>query len=57
MVSVIVSTNCPEEVENVHDSVRGESYLELLESYLDADFPCDIGFVFIRTKPREGSES
>ena len=27
------------------------SYLVLFERYLDADFTCDVGFVFIRTKP------
>lgn len=56
MVSVIVSTDCL--VEIVHNSIkRGGNYLVLFESYLDADFTCDIRFIFVRAKPREGSEN
>jgi hypothetical protein len=52
---MIVSTDCL--VEMVQFDKGEGNYLVLFESYLNADFTCDIGFIFVRTKSREGSEN
>ena len=47
---MIVSTDCLVEMVHNFDKVEG-NYLVLFKGYLNADFTCDIGFTFVRTKP------